>query len=300
MNYNKIRNNPTQFKALTSLTVEQFDEIYPLFVDKWLSYIDKYTFSGKFRQRKYVARQEDGLASHAEKLFFILYYKKNNPLQEALAASFDLKQDMANKWIHVLTPILEKVLKPFAPTSNPQRINAQMLENETYLMDATERPVQRDTYEQEDFYSGKKKMHTVKNLLIISTVGLILYLSPTVIGKTHDKPLAEHISPYIQKKVEILADLAFLGVQTDQYTLQLPHKKPKNKELTKIQKVQNRLLSRKRVKVENAIAHIKTIRIVKDKNRNYKLGFRDTIIKIACALHNFKVLKRIQKNTFCL
>lgn len=300
MNYNKIRNNPVQFKALTSLNVEDFDELLPLFVSKWRSYIENYTFSGKIRQRKYSPKQEDGLITDAEKLFFILYYQKNNPLQEALAASFDLKQDMANKWVHVLTPLLAKALKNFTPTSDAHKVNEQMHENETYLMDATERPVQRDTYEQEEFYSGKKKMHTIKNLLITATTGLILYLSPTVVGKTHDKPLADVVSPYIQKKVEILADLAFMGVKTDKYVLKLPHKKPRNKDLSKIQKVQNRLQSRIRVKVENAIAHLKTLRIVKDKNRNTKFGFRDDIMKIACAIHNFRVLKRIKRNTFYL
>lgn len=289
MNYNKIRNNPKQFQALTSLTIEQFDELYPLFLDKWLSYIQKYTFNGKLRQRKYTPRKEDGLVTDAEKLFFILYFHKHNPIQEALAASFDLEQDMVNKWIHILEPILEKALRNFMPTSNPAQINQHLSENEAYLMDATERPIQRDTYLQEDFYNGKKKMHTIKNLLIATFTGIILFLSPTIEGKTHDKHLAENVHPHIQKKINLLADLAFIGIHTENYQLELPHKKPKNKELTKMQKTQNKLFSRKRVKIENIIAHLKTLRIVKDKNRNYKLGFRNMVMRIACALHNFRL-----------
>jgi Helix-turn-helix of DDE superfamily endonuclease len=128
-----------------------------LFLLMWLLYIERYTLSGRLRQRKYSPRQEDGLSTDAEKLFFILYYLKNMPSQEALAASFDLEQDMANKWIHILSPILEKALKKFTTTSKTEQINQELIENQTYIIDATERAVQRDTYQQEEFYSGKKK-----------------------------------------------------------------------------------------------------------------------------------------------
>ncbi len=52
-----------------------------------------------------------------------------------------------------------------------------------YIIDGTERPIQRDTYDQEIFYSGKKKAHTLKNALIVSTLGLIMWLGETHVGK---------------------------------------------------------------------------------------------------------------------
>lgn len=296
MNYNKIRENAKSFKSLTSLSVEEFDELLPLFSSAWQAFIEKYNLDGSIRLRKYVPKADDQLATVAEKLFFILYFFKNNPLQEALAASFDLSQDMANKWIHILTPLFEKATQAYQIERNATKIDPHLTAGDTYIVDATERPIQGDSYEQSHFYSGKKKMHTIKNLIVISLSGLILYLSPTVEGKCHDKPLATPLR--IRQPIEVLADLAFYGMKPAEFSLILPHKKPKNKELSKIQKTQNRLLSRQRVKVEHVLAHVKVLRIVKDKNRNYKLHFRDTIMDLACRLYNFRLKHRIIRNTF--
>jgi hypothetical protein len=73
----------------------------------------------------------------------------------------------------------------------------------------------------------------------------------------------------------------------------LPHKKPRNtktekRQLTQDQKDFNREPSKKRVKVENVLAHIKILRIIKDKNRNSRFGFRENLMKTACGLYNFR------------
>lgn len=203
---------------------------------------------------------------------------------------------MANKWVHILTPLLEKALKSFKIERKAVKIDQVLTAKESFIVDATERPIQRDSYEQEHFYSGKKKMHTLKNLVIICLAGFILYLSPTVAGKCHDKPLAQALP--ITKEIELLADLAFYGFKPVHYTLRMPHKKPKNHPLSKIKNTENKLLSRQRVKIENVFAHVKILRIVKDKNRNYKPHFRDTIMDLACRLYNFRLKHRIARNTF--
>ena len=96
----------------------------------------------------------------------------------------------------------------------------------------------------------------------------------------------------------MLADLGFKGWTPENVTLILPHKKPRNTktekragggpQLTQDQKNFNRDLSKKRVKVENVLAHVKILRIVKDKNRNYRVGFRENLMKTACGLYNFR------------
>ena len=57
-------------------------------------------------------------------------------------------------------------------------------------LDGTERrlqrPVNRD--KQKEKYSGKKKTHTDKNLLLVNeNIKKVVYLSATVEGKKHDK-----------------------------------------------------------------------------------------------------------------
>lgn len=157
MNYSKIRNNPNQFKALTSFSVAEFDELLALFSPVWNSYIERFNLDGSVRRRKYTPRAEDQLPSTHDKLFFILYYLKQNPIQEALAASFDLAQDMCNKWIHVLTPLLQKALKQYQIQRDANKVEHHLADEQTYIADTTERTIQRDSYDQEHFYSGKKK-----------------------------------------------------------------------------------------------------------------------------------------------
>jgi len=299
MNYSKIRTNHKQFKALTSLSVEEFDLLLPRFEAEWENYIEKYTLSGKPRVRQYTPKDKEGLASSQEKLFFILYALKNNPLQEALAASFSLQQEVAHQWFHLLESLLKKALKAFAPERNAEKINEKLQEGQMYLLDATERPIPGDTYQQEEFFSGKKKRHTLKNLLLTCLVGSIVFLSTTVSGKCADKTLAQQ-ELRIQKRIQLYADLAFKALPAESFSLILPHKKPRNKQLTKIQKTQNRLISRLRVKVENHFAHLKVLRIIKEVCRNYKLNFRQEIMDTACRLHNFRIHNRIKRLTFCL
>lgn len=159
MDYSKIRNNPKQFKAVTSFSVEEFDDLLALFSPVWNHYIERFNLDGSVRRRKYSPRAQDQLPTTQEKLFFILYYLKQNPIQEALAASFDLTQDMCNKWIHVLTPLLQKSLKQYQIERNANKVEHLLADEQTYIADATERTIQRDLYDQEHFYSGKKNSY---------------------------------------------------------------------------------------------------------------------------------------------
>lgn len=61
------------------------------------------------------------------------------------------------------------------------------------LIGGTERPIRRpsDPERQKTFCSGKKKGHTVKNLVLTDPDRRVLYLSQTYEGKKHDKAIAD-------------------------------------------------------------------------------------------------------------
>lgn len=184
MNYSNIRTNSKQFKALTSMSAEGFDLLLPRFeadrgVGPWENYIERYTLSDKPRASKYSSKVKQDLTTSAEKLFFVPYALKNNPLQEALTASFSLQQEMAQQWFHLLESLLKKALKAFAPQRNSVKLNEQLQIDQTYLLDATEPPIPRATYQQEKFYSNKNKTHILKNLLLLSLAESIFF-SPSL------------------------------------------------------------------------------------------------------------------------
>ncbi|MBK9713852.1 MAG: hypothetical protein IPO81_21515 [Kouleothrix sp.] len=66
-----------------------------------------------------------------------------------------------------------------------------------FFHDGTERPITRpkDPDEQSAWYSGKKKRHTVKNVLLGAATGTVPFLSDTYEGGRHDKPIADQ-TPY--------------------------------------------------------------------------------------------------------
>lgn len=68
-----------------------------------------------------------------------------------------------------------------------------------------------------------------------------------------------------------------------------PKKKPKGKELTDMEKHVNQWISSIRIRVEHAINGVKRYRIVKDRIRNWKKGFKDSVIETCCGLHNFRL-----------
>ena len=85
---------------------------------------------------------------------------------------------------------------------------------------------------------------------------------------------------------------------TDQMELKyISPKRPKEKELTSIEKQENKRISRIRIKVEHAIGGMKKYRIVKERFRCHKFGFEDMVILIACELHNFRISHKMSHIT---
>lgn len=100
------------------------------------------------------------------------------------------------------------------------------------LLDGTERRRQRpcDRTKQKEHYSGKKKAHTDKNLLLTNeNSGKVAYLSPTVAGKTHDKKMADEAQIAYPRAATLTKDTGFQGYEPEGvFTLQ-PQKRNEGK-----------------------------------------------------------------------
>jgi hypothetical protein len=129
----------------------------------------------------------------------------------------------------------------------------------------------------------------VKNLLLINAALLILFLSDTYTGSTHDKRMAD-ATPYpLPAGSRLLQDLGFLAFTLPQVEVIMPIKKPRGRALTRAQKAANRRIARRRVRIEHVNSSVKRCRIVHDTNRLRKVGVRDLVMEVCCALHNFRV-----------
>jgi hypothetical protein len=125
--------------------------------------------------------------------------------------------------------------------------------------------------------------------------GEILYLSPTYAGSVHDKSICNEENLQFHKQIQVLVDLGFLGLRSDVAQIIMPHKQKKNQELNQTQEEHNKWVSRVRVRIEHTIASVKIFRKVKEKFRGRLYYREDSVMLVACALHNLKL--RIKQNT---
>jgi hypothetical protein len=291
--YESIKQDKSVFLSLTSLTVEEFDELYVGFAKAWNEYTKQHEKDPKKGGRPHV------LDVMEDRLFFILFYLKTYPLQTVLAYSFEISQSEANLLVHQLSLVLQMALKKDGFT--PPRITDEMLarleqeNSQDYGIDGTERRINRpvDQDVQQFFYSGKRHCHTLKNNLVAGLDDCqIKGLSDTYEGKKHDKKICDEESTRLPEGSDLYQDTGFQGHEIVGVHIHQPKKKPRGGELTSEEKYENKLISSIRVVVEHVIAGIKRCRIVKDVFRNTKANYDDDVIELACGLHNFRSYHR--------
>lgn len=289
------RPTDTKLRALLSLEQIEYDNLLAVFDPLIREKLSIVTLKGQYRLFKTEKEPvNSSLYGSKIKLDFILMYLKENPNQAYHGLLFNMSQSKVSEWVSYLLPVLEGALKKmgFMPQSGYQFRTRS--ESAQYLLaDVTERQIPRDIdrENQQEDYSGKKKLHTMKNLAISDEKGEILFVSDTYQGSTHDKSIWDDIQ-FDFGELNLLADLAFLGAETDQPNVILPFKKPRNGELTALQKEINRVIGSSRVRIEHAFSGVKRLKIIRNKIRLKSHHIRDQVFKIAAALHNLRIYFR--------
>jgi hypothetical protein len=105
----------------------------------------------------------------------------------------------------------------------------------------------------------------------------------------HDKAIADEDRVLFPNDIQLFQDTGYQGFQPLNVHIVQPFKKPKNGELTGIQKWFNQYVARIRITVEHAINGVKPSHFVKNKCRHFCHQFRDQIIETCTGLHNFRV-----------
>jgi len=322
LRFTELQSRPMEFLDFTSLTLDEFQQLVPPFEAAFHARMAAWRMDGKPRTaRRFTVYKNCPLPAPEDRLLFILAYLKTYALQVVHGRLFGMVQGKANQWIHILLPALLAALRALgdAParslTALAQRLGVAVADAATvvaplaeepapvatvpaatpesplFAHDGTERRIVRpqDPVEQTDCYSGKKKDHTVKNVLLVNALLTILFLSDTYGGRVHDLRIAE-ATPYpLPAGSGLLQDLGFLSFTLPEVTILMPTKKPRAQELTLEQQLANQALHDRRLRIEHVNSSVKRCRIVKDRIRLWKEGVRDLVMELCCALHNFRV-----------
>jgi hypothetical protein len=236
--YVKLKEKPREFLAATGLRNEEFEVLLPTFERCYQAGLPKKAKPSKQKkQRASGGGRKSVLKSMSDKLLFILVYQKTFGLQTMHGLQFGLSQGRANYWIHRLLPILQKSLAEMG--MKPEREGKQVANliearegGANLSLDASEREIQRplDVAKQAEKYSGKKKTHTDKNLLLVNeNTGKVVYLSPTVEGKKHDKKLADESQISYPRNASLTKDTGFQGYEPEGVLSEQPKTRRKAK-----------------------------------------------------------------------
>lgn len=284
-------------KALTGMSAEEFQHILPDFKYE----LTRYYATKPNRKRKVGAGQKGHLQTPEAKLFFILFYLKTYPTFDVLAFFSNKSRGRSCEAAHLYLRILEKALGrkivlPERKINSVEEFLEKFPEVKDIFVDGTERRMQRPKKPKQNkrTYSGKKKAHTRKNVIIADEKKRILLVSPTKPGRRHDKRLADRILlvERIPKDVGIWTDSGFQGIAEHHPNTLVAKRGRKDHPLTPEEKRENRVISSFRIVAEHAIGGMKRYRVMTDVLRN-KIGiFDDRIAVVTAGLWNYHLASR--------
>jgi hypothetical protein len=296
LTFARIATKPAVFQMLTGLSLQAFLDLLPAF-HRAIAHLEHQTEQRRKQPRK---RQKGGgrkplLLADADRLLFILFYFKVYPLQAVQACFFSLSQAQAGEWIHRLTPVLNQALGfekqlPARKAADVTQV-LRLCPGLEFIIDGTERPIQRpkDQARQREYYSGKKKRHTVKNVTIGDRrTRQIKALSRTRPGQTSDKRTADDEGYHFPARSKLWKDTGFQGYEPPKCRTYQPKKKPPKGELTAAEKATNQAIARKRVRIEHRIGGAKVFHSARDVFRNRRDAYVDLSFETACGLHNLR------------
>lgn len=289
------------FKSFTGLELAEFDSIYKEIESRYSQYELK-RLSKRKRTRKVGAGNHFKLTVRDRFLMLLMYYRLyiTHTLSGFL---FDLDQSNVYRDIRHIEPLVKRCIPLPERLYNITRRLRTVEEVKKYFpefkafIDVTEQEIQRpkDKNKKRNYYSGKKKKHTVKTQYMVNKEGKILHKSRHhKKGRQHDYTVYKDEQPQTPSQVENVLDLGYLGCEKDFPTVKysLPIKKKRYMELTQEQIEYNKNHSKIRVIIEHTICRIKKFCIMGTKYRN-RLKRYDHISDIVSGLVNYRIMNSV-------
>jgi hypothetical protein len=281
----RLRKTPKAFRRLTGITPAAFDRLLDQLTPRY-EQADARRKDRPGRRRKPGGGRKHALVL-ADRLLMLLIYYRTYVTHALLGFLFAIDDSAVGRNINPLQPLLAGIFR-----IPERRIELAEDEIRELFFDGTERPTRRPKRGQREYYSGKKKRHTIKAQVVVVRKRKppgpgaearrlrIAAVSASFPGKTHDKRIYDATRVVAPPDVSRTGDTAYLGT-----ALQTPTRKPRGGELTEPQKASNRELSRRRVAAEHGIGKMKVWRIASERYRN-PIPKHTLIMKNVAGLHN--------------
>jgi hypothetical protein len=207
------------FHTFTGLTPKEFDKIYTQLEQQYPQY-EKKRLTRRKRKRTISTGRPYKLRLKERTLMLLMYYRLyiTYSLLEYL---FDLDQSNVYRDIALIEPVLKTCIPiPEKMTKRTRRIGTIKKLPELYpemkaFLDATEQEIPRpkNKRRRKNYYSGKKKKHTVKTQIMVNKKGIILHKTKHRNGKKHDYDLFKKTGPPpLPPKIELVSISVILAL----------------------------------------------------------------------------------------
>src|SRR5499425_20619 len=147
LRFTEVQDRPTEFLDMTSLTLDEFQQLVPPFEAAFPTRMAAWRMDGKPRTaRRFAVYKNCPLPTPEDRLLFILVYLKTYTLQVVHGRLFGMVQGKANQWIHALLPVLLAALRALgdAParslTALAQRLGVSETDAATLVAPLLEEP----------------------------------------------------------------------------------------------------------------------------------------------------------------
>ena len=331
--FRKLQHKPALFLSTTGMQPDRFEQLMPEFERVYLELEaqrkSRVVKTGEERQRRPGGGAQFSTELQ-ERLLMLLVYYRLYLTQEFMTLLFDVDNKatisrampQVRPVFEAVLPVPERARKTVVTLAEKEtqrrrkRINNVEDFVEEYpelsiLIDGTEQPKQRpqDKTKRKSDYSGKKKRHTLKQIITATSKGIILDQSPSVGGRCHDfrafkahvadgAPGAAMLEQFRALRVVATTDSGFTGI--DKLSLPIStrvvERARRGHRLSPEQKVLNHVRSRERIQIEHTIGRRKKYRIASAVYRNRDADY-DEAMNVVGGLVNLRAYDRIAQHT---
>jgi hypothetical protein len=278
--YHSLTRRPAVFRALTGLSAAQFDALYRDVAPR-LAEAERERLTRPNRKRAIGGGHPFELTRRDQVLLTVVWLRRY-PILEALGYLFGVSQATAIRAVARVLPVLEQAGLDTFRLPDPgkwRRPDLAGLLAETpelaVIVETFEQRVQRprERAEADAYYSGKQKRHTLKSQVAIDARdGRVVDVPPTCRGPTADitllkgSGLLERVPP----EVEVLGDLAYVGIADLHPRGAAPRRKPRGKPRPAEDVAYNTAFARRRVPVEHTIGRMRCYQALSQTDRHHR------------------------------
>ena len=293
LRYQNLCQNTQVFKAMTGLQVSEFDELVNDLLPGYAEAEEK-RLSRADRKRAIGGGPDFELTARDQILVSVVWLRKY-PTYEVLGYLFGTSDTTAGRYIRRVLPLLEAAGRDTMRMPDPGRKQRRQLDE--LLKETPELAVIIDTFEQavqrpqkraeaDQYYSGKKKRHTLKSQLAVDEdSGQIVDVATSTYGPTADLTLLKQ-SELLQRLppgVGAIADLAYIGIEAlhPDGLGTTPRRKPRGQPRPVGDIAFNTAFSRRRIKVEHTIGRVRRYEALNQTDRHHRTRHTERVVAVA-------------------